>query len=223
MEENWQISKINKQKKKKKKRRKEKHTPPFFNMATTLELLDAQIKRLEEELHELENSETDDDLEETKEFWCDICEKEYPNIAVLVQHKLGRKHMQQELLKQNWRYEAVGHRPFFCKCCQTQFSEEISFNAHRESEEHKAQEHKERAASYCSLCRKQFTSVIQLEEHTKGKIHRERAQQFSQSKRCSKRKAEQGDIRSSDRTRTRQLSNKTRRKVEKRAETKYCA
>ena len=64
--------------------------------------------------------------------------------------------------------------PFYCRVCQTQFSNHEEFQSHRSSDVHKEKDAFLRRASYCHQCRKQFTSPEQLKEHRKGKSHLER-------------------------------------------------
>lgn len=69
--------------------------------------------------------------------------------------------------------------PFYCRVCQTQFSNEDEFFEHRQSQFHTAAAEAERKASYCKLCRKQLTSPAQMKEHLASAPHKERLERVS--------------------------------------------
>lgn len=76
-------------------------------------------------------------------------------------------------------------RPFWCRICSFQASNEEEFYQHRQTQLHQIASQQERKMSTCKLCRKEFTSPDQLKEHLKGKSHHERLQHL-QSKQGSK-------------------------------------
>jgi len=69
-------------------------------------------------------------------------------------------------------------RPFWCRICSFQGSDQDALLAHRETEMHVLAARREKGLSFCKLCRKQFTSIDQLKGHVKGKQHIERLERM---------------------------------------------
>ena len=80
----------------------------------------------------------------------------------------------------NYKPTSSERRPFWCRICSFQASNEQEFLQHRASEIHQLATQQERKMSKCKLCRKEFTSPEQLKEHLKGKAHTERFKNDSQ-------------------------------------------
>ena len=78
-----------------------------------------------------------------------------------------------ELLK-GYEPASIERRPFWCRICRHQATDEPSLRAHRESEFHQVAVRMEAKAASCQLCRKQFTSPAQLKEHLNAKAHKQR-------------------------------------------------
>lgn len=79
-----------------------------------------------------------------------------------------------ELLSNYTPTSSYEKRPFWCRVCQVQSEDEVSFQEHRNSEFHIIATNEERKRSECRICRKQFTSPEQLKEHMKGSKHKEK-------------------------------------------------
>ena len=78
-----------------------------------------------------------------------------------------------ELLR-SYQPASAERKPFWCRVCQHQSSDEASLLEHRASEFHAVAVRMESKASRCELCRKQFTSPVQLREHLGSKLHKQR-------------------------------------------------
>ena len=78
-----------------------------------------------------------------------------------------------ELLK-TYEPASLEKRPFWCRICRYQATDEASLISHRATESHEVAARLDAKASRCELCRKQFTSPAQLKEHLGAKGHKER-------------------------------------------------
>lgn len=64
-------------------------------------------------------------------------------------------------------------RPFWCRLCRFQGSNNDEFFEHRESDFHKKAMAMEQKLCHCRMCKRSFTSAVQLKEHMTGKLHNE--------------------------------------------------
>ena len=67
----------------------------------------------------------------------------------------------------------VERRPFWCRLCRFQGSNNDEFLEHRESDFHKKAIAMEQKMCHCRMCKRSFTSAVQLKEHMTGKLHHE--------------------------------------------------
>jgi hypothetical protein len=69
-------------------------------------------------------------------------------------------------------------RPFWCRICSFQGTDQGELLAHRETKMHVLAARREKGLGFCKLFRKQFTSIDQLKGHVKGKQHVERIERM---------------------------------------------